>query len=123
MKYLYTSLICFLIALYAAMQIGCATAKPFTRMSECRHRAVECALLYGEKGAKVGIASGPFTPDPKIWHAQAFVTDPVNPLVNRPWKWLVNKGYTGELGEQETFTPERYDTVKTFLSWQFPFVD
>ena len=98
--------------------------KPFSRMSECRHRAIECALIFGEaRQGGVGIASGPVVKDPKLWHSQAYLLDPAKEDITKPWKWLVNKGFSCEIGEKEPFTPERFDTVMSFLRWQFPFVE
>ncbi len=121
MKPLRVSIACFAIAgiiIFLALQ-GCAQA-PFIRLGDCRHQAVECALIFGEKtgGQQIGIASGPAIKNPQDWHSQAFLRNP-SPPYDGPWKWLVNRGYRCEIDEKEPFTPVRLDTVGSFLDWQF----
>jgi hypothetical protein len=91
-------------------------------MGECRHRAVECALIFGEAGALIGIASGPWNEDMKLWHGQAYLRNPMQPDMT-PWKWLVNRGYQCEIGSQEDFKAWRFDTVKSFMEFQFGWVE
>ena len=79
--------------------------------SMCRHRAVECALVYGEKTA-VAIAIGPS--NSTIWHAQAYLL--------KSNQWLVNTGNVCEIGKQEDFTPQIYMTIGEFIQNQFPWV-
>jgi len=120
-SYLLTSITCLLIGLAGLALMACTA--PFTRISECRHRAVECALVYGEKGAKVALASGPVEADPKQWHSQTYLLPPNQVDLSKPWKWLVNEGFQCSIGDQEPFIPHRYDTVAQYLDWQFSWVD
>ncbi len=80
-------------------------------VSACRHRAVECALIYGEK-VPIAIAIGPSKST--VWHAQTFL-----PLSNQ---WLVNTGHVCEIGKREDFTPQIYMTLGEFMRMQFSWV-
>lgn len=102
---------------------SCATM-PFSRLGECRHQAMECALIFGEKvgNAQIGIASGPFNKT-EVWHAQTYLMEPGHADLMKPWKWLKNKGYSCEIGGQENFVPHKYMDVEDFFTWQFSWVD
>jgi len=86
---------------------------PEYHVSYCRHRAVECALIYGEVYGpeKVGVAIGPTSGD--MWHGQAYV------MTDQGRRWLVNLGHGCEIGEREPFAPFSYFTVEGFLANQF----
>lgn len=103
---------CAIIALIGIILFcsGCAES----HVSMCRHRAVECALVYAEvDGAdKVGIAIGPSSGTQ--WHGQAFVDRPTGR------EWIINMGHYCEIGPMEKFTPEQFFTVRGFLDNQFP---
>lgn len=78
----------------------------------CRHRAVECALVYGEK-VPVAIAIGPSRST--VWHAQAYL-----PKSNQ---WLVNTGNVCEIGKREDFEPQIYMTLGEFMQMQFSWIE
>ena len=109
-----TSLIHFSIALIAiwiwVCLSGCA---PEYRISQCRHRAVLCALVYGEVYGpeRVGIAIGPTAS--LQWHGQAFLATP------QGRRWIENRGYGCEIGDQEPFQPAQDFTVDGFMRYQF----
>ena len=81
---------------------------------ECRHTAVECALLWGEMvgNDNIGIAIGPSKNT--VWHGQAHLKNPT--------RWLVNTGTACEIGKMEDFTPQIYMTLKQFLEFQFGWI-
>lgn len=104
-----------LLALILSLLLtGCITDE--FHITYCRHRAVSCALVYGEiyGPEHVGIAIGP-TDDP-VWHAQAYVEK------SGKIKWINSIGHGCELGGQERFYPQYYMTVKGFINNQFPWV-
>jgi hypothetical protein len=81
--------------------------------SMCRHRAVECALVYGEKlgNENVGIAIGPSRST--IWHGQVFIKqDGI--------KWINHIRDLCVVGHQEDFTPQIYMSTQAFIANQFP---
>ena len=83
-------------------------------VSYCRHRAVECALIYGEVYGpdRVGVAIGPTGRG--VWHGQAYV------LTDKGRRWLVNMGHGCEIGDREPFAPMKYFTLEGFMENQFP---
>lgn len=99
-----------LIALAFAL-MGCTEY----RMTSCRHRAVECALLYGEKYGpeRVGIAIGP-TATP-YWHGQAYYLDPST----GERRWIRNLGHACEVSDQEPFQAREFYTVRAFMQNNF----
>jgi len=97
----------YLIPIFCLFLVSCVSFET----SMCRHRAVECALVYGEKTA-VAIAIGPSKST--VWHAQAYLL--------KSDQWLVNTGNACEIGKQEDFTPQIYMTVGEFMQNQFPWV-
>jgi len=106
MKYLIVGIICLVIAVLLSCSLK-------YEISACRHRAVECALVYGEKAdGQVAIAIGPSRST--VWHAQAYLL--------KSNQWLVNTGNVCEIGKQEDFTPQIYMTVREFIQNQFPWV-
>lgn len=83
-------------------------------ISSCRHRAVECALVYGEVVGedRVRIAIGPTSG--VQWHAQAYINDNDDDIT-----WIVNDGYYCIKGKQEPFTPVQNMSISKFLDNQF----
>lgn len=107
MKYLIVSIICLFL-------ISCSLL-PKYEVSKCRHRALECALVYGDKVGNegVGIAVGP-TKTPALWHAQAHLKPSMH--------WIRYNGNLCELGEQENFSPQIFMTTAEFMRFTFGWV-
>lgn len=90
---------------------GCA---PEYHVSYCRHRALECALVYGEiyGPQNVGVAIGPTSQHG--WHAQSYWKSPEGV------RWLDNLGHGCQVGQREPFAPMQYFDVSGFMKNQFP---
>jgi len=90
---------------------GCA---PEYHVSYCRHRALECALVYGEiyGPQNVGVAIGPTSQHG--WHAQSCWKSPEGV------RWLDNLGHGCQVGQREPFAPMQYFDVSGFMKNQFP---
>jgi len=95
----------------SVLLIACA---PIFETSMCRHRAVECALVWGEKVGNndVQIAIGPTSL--KLWHGQVFIPS--------RQAWIVNTGNACEIGDKEKFTPQIHMSIAQFMQFQFAWV-
>jgi hypothetical protein len=99
----------YLLPILCILLLSCASFE----VSMCRHRAVECALVYGEKvgNDKVGIAIGPSS---TVWHGQAYILNPM--------RWIVHNNDICKIGSQEDFKPQIFMTTAEFMKMQFPWV-
>jgi hypothetical protein len=84
----------------------------FTACSQavCRHTALTCALIYGEKmgDSKIGIALETGK------HAQAFIND-------GKIQWVESFGPYCYIGVQDKFQPDRFMTIREYFERLFGF--